>query len=82
MSGSTDRVAVPTNGHARPLMDTEVEPASTSADGAPASPPIDLISTPSPRIAVTPTQLALGFGVIASLVLLLAGRRRRGSDDE
>jgi len=35
------------------------------------------VDQPDLRIAVTPAQAAVGFGVIASLVLLLLGARRR-----
>jgi hypothetical protein len=82
MSGSTDRITVPTNGHHAPLTDDDLAAASATAAAPAEAAPIDLISTPGPRIAVTPTQLAVGFGVIASLVLLLAGRRRRGPGGE
>lgn len=42
-------------------------------------PPPDAAALDHPdlRIAVTPAQAAVGFGVIASLVLLLLGARRR-----
>lgn len=42
-------------------------------------PPLDTAAPDRPdlRIAVTPAQAAVGFGVIASLVLLLLGARRR-----
>ena len=66
-----DRIRVPGNGHRPPLGADE-----------PASPPIaegPRVPRPSPdvaRIAFTPGQLAAGFGIIASLILLVLGRRR------
>ncbi len=33
---------------------------------------------PDLRIAVSPAQAAVGFGIIASLILLVLRRRRRG----
>ena len=67
MSPETEKVPVPTNGkgpHALAGPVTEAEP-------------------PAPEqltVAFTPTQLAVGFGIVASLILLAARRmRRRGS---
>ena len=72
--GETDRVRVPTNGH-RPALGA-VDPA----DGTPASTDDDP-TPPDDRIAFTPGQLAAGFGVLAGLILLLVGTRRRGRRD-
>jgi MYXO-CTERM domain-containing protein len=71
--GETDRVRVPTNGH-RPALGA-VEPDGTS--GPPAD---DAPTPPDYRVAVTPAQLAAGFGVLAGLILLLLGTRRRRRD--
>ena len=64
MSQAPDRIPVPTNGKGP-------HPAET--------PPVtDGANTPPPASVVfTPTQLAVGFGIIASLVLLAVGRMRR-----
>ena len=75
MSPDTDRIAVPTNGrgpHPAPDAPPAGLAATPSASSA-TSPP----TATDPRVVVSPTQLAVGFGVLASLILLLAGRRRR-----
>jgi hypothetical protein len=80
MSPDPDRIAVPTNGrrpHAVTTLATEPEPAAEtpSAESAAAGVPSDAeLAT-----ALSPKQLAVGFGVVASIVLLVAGRllRRR-----
>jgi hypothetical protein len=67
MSPDTDRITVPTNGqrpHPRP-----VDPPPPVAD-----PP--LVTT---TIPFTPTQLAVGFGILAAIVALVAGSLRRRS---
>ncbi len=69
MSPETDRIVVPTNGkHPRPR---EV----SAAPNAPERP------VPPPTVPFSPTQLAVGFGILAAIVALLAGRlgRRRRS---
>ena len=79
MSQETDRVPVPTNGrgpHRAPpagLAATPPAPPATPPASSSASRP----TATDPRLVVSPTQLAVGFGVLASLILLLAGRRRR-----
>jgi hypothetical protein len=68
MSPESDRVAVPTNGH-RP------HPVAETVPGAKAPTDEEM------SVAFTPKQLAVGFGIIASLVLLVVGLvRRRPSD--
>jgi hypothetical protein len=64
MSQAPDRIPVPTNGKG---------PHPTAPE--PAAP--DVEPTPPPTVAFTPTQLAVGFGILASLVVLVAGRLRR-----
>jgi hypothetical protein len=64
MSPETDRVPVPTNGKGPHQVE---EPAS----------PTDGLPPDQAAVAFTPTQLAVGFGILASLILLLAGRMRR-----
>ena len=77
----TDRIRVPTNGHHLPLeavgdrSGSGDAPAGRAADAA--DDPLGE-SGPDLRIAVTPGQLAAGFGILAGLVLLIAGSRRRG----
>ncbi len=69
MSPDTDRIAVPTNGK-RPHP--TLQPAA----------PVPLAPEPPPAGATapfTPTQLAVGFGILAAVIALLAGSlRRRG----
>ena len=79
MSPADERVAVPTNGHHPALpddeetarLDTEREavPTGTSDRGPRANVP-----------AVSPGQLAAGFGIIAAIILLVLGRRRGRRD--
>jgi len=71
MSQDADRIAVPTNGRGpHPVALPEVAPAPIDADlGAPSD---EEMST-----AFTPKQLAIGFAIVASLVLLLVGAARR-----
>jgi MYXO-CTERM domain-containing protein len=70
MSRSDDRITVQSNGHKPPLE----TPPTDAASSPTASPPS---RGPDLRIAVTPAQAAVGFGVVAWLILLLLGRRRR-----
>jgi hypothetical protein len=84
MNSDPDRIAVPTNGrgpHAVPAVDD-----AASSSGSPGSP-----GSPASRRGVPPEldlsddlsgpfssrQMIVGFGIIASLVLLLIGRARR-----
>jgi hypothetical protein len=73
MSQDTDRIAVPTNGR-RPK-------AVPGPDGPPVSPERVAPGTSDEELSVafTPKQLAIGFGILASLVLIVAGRLRRRS---
>ena len=73
MSPDVDRIAVPTNGRGpHPVPDPPAPPEPSS--GGP--------SEEAMSLAFSPRQVAIGFGVIASLLLLLAGRaRRRRSGD-
>ena len=64
MSQQTDRISVPTNGKGPHAVE---EPTTETA----AQPPDE--ST----VAFTPTQLAVGFAILASLVVLVARRMRR-----
>jgi hypothetical protein len=62
MNHDADRIPVPTNGKGpQPLH----------------GPPPDIPEPEATTVVFTPTQLAVGFGILASLVLLLFGRMRR-----
>ena len=76
MSQDPDRIAVPTNGR-RPHAVAEAPAPAAPPDGGAGEPSDEEMST-----AFSPKQLAIGFGIVASLVLLLIGsaRRRRSSD--
>ena len=64
MSQEPDRVPVPTNGKGPHPVETP--PAPEDAEASPAA-----------TAAFSPIQLAVGFGIIASLVLLAARQMRR-----
>lgn len=76
MSQDTERIPVPTNGTGR------TSPAATGP-GTPATPGTERRGAPPgvvPRdqtVAFTPNQLAAGFGIVAGLLLLFVGARRR-----
>jgi hypothetical protein len=80
MSDDSDRIAVPTNGKsphpvAAPLAPLRSEPPT--AEPPRAEPPRAFNPTdPALLGAVSPKQLAVGFGIIASLILLAVGRSR------
>jgi hypothetical protein len=82
MKRPEDSVASPTNGHRPALRDHDVESdlaelpdATDLGRGTPSM----AVPTLRPAIpTVTPTQAAVGFGIIAALILLLLGRRRGG----
>jgi hypothetical protein len=88
MTTPSDRIAVPTNGHRAPLTTeppppeppadppTPAEPQPPTAASPKGSRPIEIVDPTSPRITITPGQAAVGFSVIASLIVLLLGRRR------
>jgi hypothetical protein len=69
----TDRISVPTNGHHPPLEAVGDRTAPAGADDDPLGE-----TGPDLRIAFTPGQLAAGFGILAGLLLVIAGARRRG----
>jgi hypothetical protein len=71
MSEETDRIAVPTNGKG--------PKAVPAAEGSAAPAPVPATSDEETSVAFTPAQLAIGFGILASLVLIVAGRLRRRS---
>lgn len=68
MSPDADRIAVPTNGkHPHPSP-----PSPAPSQRAPDVPPLA-----PPTAPFSPTQLAVGFGILAAVVALLAGSLRR-----
>ena len=78
MSPSDDRIKVPVNGHS---TDLKVETgAAASAGTGPGGDAADGAEPQSARLFASPTQLAVGFGAITGLIVLLVGamRRRRG----
>lgn len=64
MSQEIDRIPVPTNGK-----------GPHPVEAAPA--PTDQETEPVTSVAFTPTQLAVGFGILASLVVLAVREMRR-----
>ena len=76
MTPPSDRIAVPTNGHRAPLADPPPAEAPPAESVAQDEKPIEIVDTPSVRIAVTPAQAAVGFSIVASLIVFLLGRRR------
>ena len=66
MSQETDRISVPTNGKS--------PPAGEAREPVPEAPPPEQTTD-----LFTPTQLAVGFGILASLAVIVASRLfRRG----
>ena len=57
----------------------ESAPGSAHKSDTPTEPPAPGTSDEELSVAFTPKQLAIGFGIIASLVLIVAGRMRRRS---
>jgi hypothetical protein len=41
-----------------------------------AADPVPTVTSPELTVSVTPAQIAVGFGVIAGIILLVLGRRR------
>lgn len=79
MSPSEDRIPVPTNGHRPPLaVEPEAGQAHAPADDV-VDPTIPVASRVGVAVNASPAQLAVGFGIITSVVALLVGRwwRRR-----
>jgi hypothetical protein len=67
VSPDTEPIAVPTNGRG-PHPGPEPTPSEATER------PLSAVST----APFTPTQLAVGFGIVAWIVVILAGRIRRG----
>ena len=73
MSGESDRIAVPTNGRGP----HPVAPSRAAAPTDPASDPATR-STNNLPMAMSPERLAVGLGIVASVVILVVGLARRG----
>jgi hypothetical protein len=71
MSSDPDRIAVPTNGR-RPHPVPEAAATAAPAAGDPTTP-----MAPALPGGLSPQQLAVGFGIVASLVAIAAGVARR-----
>jgi hypothetical protein len=72
MSGESDRIAVPTNG--RGPHPVAPSPAATTD---PAADPATRSARDLP-LAMSPERLAVGLGIVVSLVILVVGLARRG----
>ena len=75
MTQNSDRIAVPTNGKGPHPVTTPLAPLRGEP---PTAEPVKTFSPSDPALldAVSPKQLAVGFGIVASLVLLALGRSR------
>lgn len=74
MTRPFEQVPVPTNG-TEPVGGTGLGPGHAHAT----EPPAQATTPGRATIDVTPAQLAVGFGIIASIVLLVARSLRRRS---
>ena len=73
MSGESDRIAVPTNGRGpHPVAPSPAAPRPTRRPIPPRRSAKDL------PLAMSPERLAVGLGIVASLVILIVGLARRG----
>jgi hypothetical protein len=75
MSRTPDRISVPTNGQRPRSVTTPLPPLRGEPPTAEGTPPAT--SGRDLSVAFTPKQVAVGFGIVASLLLLLAGSVRR-----
>jgi hypothetical protein len=80
MNEPEERVAVHTNGHHKRLSEDDLDASAFDepTDLGAGSPSFTLPSVRPVVPNVTPTQAAVGFGIVAALILLLLGRRRGG----
>ena len=73
MSADPDRISVPTNGRGpHPIPDLTASPA------LPSEPSLSGPTKEEMSVAFSPKQAAIGFGILASLLLLVVGWARRG----
>jgi hypothetical protein len=80
MSPETDRVPVPTNGRGPRQTPKAKRPAPLAAEpkaDADADPHAGEPTNADFSVAFSPKQVAIGFGILASLILLVVGARRR-----
>lgn len=75
MSRDPDRIPV------GPGRRTPTDVASSAADADARTADMDALDPLDVRAGITPAQAAVGFGVLASLILLILGRRRRRPRD-
>ena len=80
MSRPTDRVGVPTNGHRPRLSDDEPDELADASDLGAGAPSFELPEIRAQVPNITPTQAAVGFGIVAAIILFLLGRRRAERD--
>jgi hypothetical protein len=73
MSGESDRIAVPTNGRGP----HPVAPSPAARASEPAPDPAARSGSDLP-LAMSPERLAVGLGIVASLVIIIVGLARRG----
>jgi len=75
MTQNPDRIAVPTNGKGPHPVVTPLGPLRGEP---PTAEPLPAVNASDPAVVgpVSPKQLAIGFGIAASLVLLALGRSR------
>lgn len=76
MSSDQDRIAVPTNGR-RPRPVPGATATAAPAAAAPAADDRAASTAPALPGGLSPQQLMLGFGIVASLVAIAAGVARR-----
>jgi len=77
MSPDPDRITVPTNGRGPHPIPDPVSPTALPPERSLGGPTKEEMS-----VAFSPKQAAIGFGILASLLLLVVGRaRRRRSGD-
>ena len=75
MSQDTERIPIPTNGTGpKPPPAASASPAGPTTERRGAT--VDVVPRDQ-TVAFTPNQLAAGFGIVAGLLLLFVGARRR-----
>jgi hypothetical protein len=74
MSRADDRIAVPTNGHRPPLA---LEPDRPTDDDETRAAQPAAATRRGVAIQANPAAVAVGFGLVAWLIVILAGARRR-----